>query len=350
MDRVLQPLEERLKLLDSPLQRCDAPLVPRIRRLGSRVRSPPAATQLNDPGEDRNSTHRPPAWIAGTRHGANLRLPLSRKPREGRRSKTQRAVQAAPASSPTLLVSQRARPRPRASWCSPGLELRPNLVRECPETASTQRDSPAALLANDAPAPGLRTMPTGVVVNQENWPRSRSRTPQYRSPRDATGAAMPLLERVSAGAEDHDLGAGLVLHGDVAGRRVEGVAGLVNLVAIGVSRTLVLGEPDPAPSGAVPRRMNAVPGVARSESSGSAGSESSGATTDRRTTAGVRDLEGQKQVRAAPFPEGSLYGFSSRATCSEARAALRDRKAVRVKFERARAIRRAAPCASRLPL
>jgi hypothetical protein len=48
MDRVLQPLEERLKLVDSPLQGFDAPLVPCIRCLGSRI--PPAATQLDDTG------------------------------------------------------------------------------------------------------------------------------------------------------------------------------------------------------------------------------------------------------------------------------------------------------------
>ena len=51
MDRVLQPLQERFKLVDSLLQGFDAPLVPRIRRLGSRVRGPPSATQLNDTGQ-----------------------------------------------------------------------------------------------------------------------------------------------------------------------------------------------------------------------------------------------------------------------------------------------------------
>jgi hypothetical protein len=38
----------------------------------------------------------------------------------------------------------------------------------------------------------------------------------------------------SLGAEPHELGAGLVLHRDVAGRRVEGVAGLEHLITVGV--------------------------------------------------------------------------------------------------------------------
>ena len=59
---------ERFKLVDSSLKGLDAPLVPRIRRLGSFVRGPPAA-QLNNASEDRQTPHRPPTWIAGTRHG-----------------------------------------------------------------------------------------------------------------------------------------------------------------------------------------------------------------------------------------------------------------------------------------
>jgi len=90
MDRVLQPLMQRFKLVDSLLQGFDAPLVPRSRRLGSRVRGPPTASQLNDAAEDRHATHRPPAWIAGTRHCRNLPPPLSRKPREGRRKQDPR--------------------------------------------------------------------------------------------------------------------------------------------------------------------------------------------------------------------------------------------------------------------
>ena len=85
MDRVLQPLKERFKAVDSLLQSVHAPLVARSSRLGSRVRGPPAATQLNDTAEDRHATNRAPAWIAGTRHSKNLPLPPSRKPPEGRR-------------------------------------------------------------------------------------------------------------------------------------------------------------------------------------------------------------------------------------------------------------------------
>jgi hypothetical protein len=59
MDRVLEPLQERFKLVDSTLQGCDTPLMPR-RSLGSRVRSPPYATQLNDPAKDRDATNRAP--------------------------------------------------------------------------------------------------------------------------------------------------------------------------------------------------------------------------------------------------------------------------------------------------
>jgi hypothetical protein len=75
MDRVLQPLQQRFKLVDSLLKGFDTPLVSR-RGLGSRIRGPPAATQLNHTAENRHATHRPPTWIAGTRHGRNLPLPL----------------------------------------------------------------------------------------------------------------------------------------------------------------------------------------------------------------------------------------------------------------------------------
>ena len=68
MDRVLQPFQERFKPVGSLLQSVDAPLVSRSSRLGSRVRGPSSATQLNDTAEDRHATNRAPAWIAGTRH------------------------------------------------------------------------------------------------------------------------------------------------------------------------------------------------------------------------------------------------------------------------------------------
>src|SRR5688572_9927977 len=85
MDRILQSLKERFKLVDSLLQSLDAPLVSPIRGLGSRLWGPPSAAQLNDAAENRRAANRAPAWIAGTRHIENLRLPPSRKPREGRR-------------------------------------------------------------------------------------------------------------------------------------------------------------------------------------------------------------------------------------------------------------------------
>src|SRR5439155_23887112 len=49
-----------------------------------------------------------------------------------------------------------------------------------------------------------------------------------------------------AGAEPQELGAGLVLHRDVAGRDVEGVAGLENLIMVGVPNDLLAFE-DVAP-------------------------------------------------------------------------------------------------------
>jgi hypothetical protein len=84
MDRVLQTLQERFKLVDSLLQGFDTPLMPR-KGLASRVRGPPSATQLNDTAKDRDATNRAPAWIAGARHSRNLPLPPSQEPREGRR-------------------------------------------------------------------------------------------------------------------------------------------------------------------------------------------------------------------------------------------------------------------------
>jgi len=48
MDRILRRLKERCKLVDSLLQSLDAPLVAHIRGLGSRIRGPPSAAQLND--------------------------------------------------------------------------------------------------------------------------------------------------------------------------------------------------------------------------------------------------------------------------------------------------------------
>ena len=124
MDRVLQPLEERFKLVGSPLQGLDAPLVPRIRRLGSRVRGPPAATQLNNASEDRQT--RAPAAHLDCRNSPWSRtsgcLFLGSRARGGG-SKTQRAVQAAPASSPRFTVSQRPvlsnhGPSARGGWSS----------------------------------------------------------------------------------------------------------------------------------------------------------------------------------------------------------------------------------------
>ena len=85
MDRVLQPLQERLKLVDSLLQGLDAPLVGRNMCLGTQIRCPPSSTQLNDTPKDRDATNRVPAWIAGTRHSRNLPLPPFQEPREGRR-------------------------------------------------------------------------------------------------------------------------------------------------------------------------------------------------------------------------------------------------------------------------
>src|SRR5215218_10851234 len=76
MDRVLEPLEERFKLVDPLLQNFDAPLMPRSSCLGGRVRGPPAATQLDDAAEDRRATPRATTGIAGTRHGGTLPLPL----------------------------------------------------------------------------------------------------------------------------------------------------------------------------------------------------------------------------------------------------------------------------------
>src|SRR5918999_3136809 len=86
MDRVLEPLEERFKLVDPLLQNFDAPLMPRSSCLGGRVRGPPAATQLDDAAEDRHATPRATTWIAGTRHGGKPpTASFSCKPRERRR-------------------------------------------------------------------------------------------------------------------------------------------------------------------------------------------------------------------------------------------------------------------------
>src|ERR671914_366536 len=86
MDRVLEPLEERFKLVDPLLQNFDAPLMPRSSCLGGRVRGPPAATQLDDAAEDRRATPRATTWIAGTRHGGKPpTASFSWKPRERRR-------------------------------------------------------------------------------------------------------------------------------------------------------------------------------------------------------------------------------------------------------------------------
>jgi hypothetical protein len=68
MDGVLEPLEERFKPVDPPLQDFNAPLMPRSRRLGGRVRGPPAAAQLDDTAEDRRATPHGPTRIAATRH------------------------------------------------------------------------------------------------------------------------------------------------------------------------------------------------------------------------------------------------------------------------------------------
>ena len=171
MDRVLQPLEERLKLVDSSLQGLDAPLVPRIRRPGSRVRSPPAATQLNNASEDRQTPHRPPTWIAGTRDGPTLRLPLSRKPREGRRSKTQRAV-----TGRAGLISKtrqpRARPRPRASWCPPDSSLGRTLSESVPRLPLPSATRRQLFVANDAPAPNYEPCPPGWSSIKRTGPES----------------------------------------------------------------------------------------------------------------------------------------------------------------------------------
>jgi hypothetical protein len=111
MDRVLEPLEERFKLVDPLLQNFDAPLMPRSSCLGGRVRGPPAATQLDDAAEDRRATPRATTWIAGTRHGGTLPLPLSLGSRaRGGGSKTQRAAQAALAGSPPRLLASHMPP------------------------------------------------------------------------------------------------------------------------------------------------------------------------------------------------------------------------------------------------
>jgi hypothetical protein len=67
MDGVLEPLEERFKPVDPPLQDFNAPLMSRSGRLGG-VRGPPAAAQLDDTAEDRCATPHGPTRIAGTRH------------------------------------------------------------------------------------------------------------------------------------------------------------------------------------------------------------------------------------------------------------------------------------------
>ena len=120
---------------------------------GSRVLRPPAATQLNDTAEDRNSTHRATAWIAGTRHGRNLRLPRSLQPREGRMSNAQPAVQAPRPHLPRVLVSQHVRARPPASWGS-------SRTSETPSFFSAERSKLVELaLRPSTPAPREQRQP-----------------------------------------------------------------------------------------------------------------------------------------------------------------------------------------------
>ena len=111
MTRVLQPLEERLKLVDPPLQGFDAPLVPRIRRLRSRVRGPPAATQLNDTGEDRNSTHRPRVDCRNSPWSKPPAASFSEAARGEEEARPNERYQAAAASTPKITRQARDRAR-----------------------------------------------------------------------------------------------------------------------------------------------------------------------------------------------------------------------------------------------
>jgi hypothetical protein len=179
MDRVLQPLQERLKLVDSLLQGFDAPLVRRNMGLGTQIRCPPSSTQLNDTPKDRDATNWAPAGIAGTRHSRNLPLPPSQEPREGRRKQDPTS-----GTERTGLVTKTTRPPTCPEvHVAEGDHLRDRtFLRSAPPTdappergAANPRQPPGAV----APAAALASSPESAhdEGREEQEPRiERSRT------------------------------------------------------------------------------------------------------------------------------------------------------------------------------
>ena len=96
----------------------------------------------------------------------------------------------------------------------------------------------AKIDASTRAAAGLFAMQHGLLPEEE-FP---ARRPGLSRRQPACIACMffiitaSVLRSSSAGLNMHDLGAGLVLHRDVAGRRVEGVAGLEDLLAVGEAK------------------------------------------------------------------------------------------------------------------
>jgi hypothetical protein len=72
VDRVLEPFEERFKVVDPLLQGLDTPLMILSGFRGGSLERPPSATQLNDTVEKPCSARRGPASIAGTAHVPSL--------------------------------------------------------------------------------------------------------------------------------------------------------------------------------------------------------------------------------------------------------------------------------------
>ena len=111
------------------------------------------------------------------------------------------------------------------------LSISPKTVGNHAEHIYAKIDAPSRAAA------ALFAMRHGLLPEEESRP-SASRSEASRQAVCIACMFLMMSASVSlsssAGLNMHDLGAGLVLHRDVAGRRVEGVAGLVDLVAVGV--------------------------------------------------------------------------------------------------------------------
>jgi hypothetical protein len=150
MDGVLEPLEERFKLVNPLLQDFNAPRMPRSRRLGGRARRPPAATQLDDTAEDCRATPPGPPWIAGTRRPRKPpTASFSWKPRERRRKQDP--------TSGAGRTGRLATKTTRQPTCPPRRWLRAPSLPSCPwaESKPRQRSANARSGGTDQqPQPG----------------------------------------------------------------------------------------------------------------------------------------------------------------------------------------------------